>query len=34
MIQVDSPVIIVDKVTEPRGVNDGKAETDTILLDV
>jgi len=32
--KVDLPVIIVDKVTEPRGVNDGKAETDTILLDV
>ena len=32
--QVDLPVIIVDKVTETRGVNDSKAKTDTILLDV
>ena len=28
------PVIIVDKVTETGCVNDGKAETDTILLNV
>src|ERR1700677_1275346 len=28
------PVIIVDKVTETGCVHDGKAETDTILLDV
>lgn len=32
--QVDLPVIIVDKVTKTGGVDDGKAETDTILLDV
>ena len=32
--QVDLPVIIVDKVTKTGGVDDGKAETDTILFDV
>jgi len=30
----DLPVVIVDKVTETGGVDDGKAETDTILLNV
>ena len=30
----DVPVIIVDKVTETRCVNDGEAETDTVFLDV
>ena len=28
------PVIIVDKVTKTRRVNDGKAEADAILFDV
>ena len=32
--KVDLPVIIVDKVTETGRVNDGKAKTDTILLDI
>jgi hypothetical protein len=32
--QVDLPVIIVDKVSETGGVDDGKAKTDTILFNV
>jgi hypothetical protein len=28
------PVIVVDKVTEAGGISDGKAETNTVLLDV
>jgi hypothetical protein len=34
MRRVDLPVIIVDKVTETGGVDDGKAKADTILLNV
>jgi len=32
--QVDLPVIVVDKVTKTGGVDDGEAETDTILFDI
>jgi hypothetical protein len=28
------PVVVVDKVAEPRGIDDGEMEADTVLFDV